>query len=184
MKKIGKQIEYSRPKKDALKVEILPALSKTKMNMLLLWGSAWTFCGLVVFISLFTYGFNKDELLMVSVFLIFWTYFEVKIIHAIRWNKGGKEVIELKNEEFIYHKMIKGRGFPVKTKTSTMRPFRYAQDTEKGFWSEINKSSWMVGGEVIEYAIEEKIKRLGMKIPKKDANQLIVLLNKTAKFNA
>jgi hypothetical protein len=65
-----------------------------------------------------------------------------------------------------------------------MRPFRYAEDTQKGFWSEINKSSWMVGGEVIEYAIDEKIKRLGMKLPKKDANQLITLLNKTIVFNA
>ena len=65
-----------------------------------------------------------------------------------------------------------------------MRPFRYAEDTEKGFWSEINKSSWMVGGEVIEYAIDEKIKRLGMKITKKDAHQLIQLLNKTFGFNA
>ena len=71
MKKIGEQIEYIRPKKDEIKVEISPSLSKVKMNMLLLWGAAWTFCGLVIIVSLFTYGFNKDELLMVSVFLIF-----------------------------------------------------------------------------------------------------------------
>tara|TARA_B100001769_G_C22094358_1_gene590312 strand:+ start:675 stop:1229 length:555 start_codon:yes stop_codon:yes gene_type:complete len=184
MKKIGDQIEFNRPKKDELQVEIIPSLSKAKMNMLVLWGLAWSFCGLVIIISLFTYGFNKDELVMVSVFLIFWTYFEVKIIHAIRWNRGGKEILELKNGEFVYHKMINGRGFPIKTQTSNMRPFRYAEDTQKGFWSEINKSSWMVGGEVIEYAIDEKIKRLGMKIPKKDANQLITLLNKTIGFNA
>ena len=94
------------------------------------------------------------------------------------------EVLELKNGEFTYQKVINGRGLPIKTKISQMRPFRYAEDTEKGFWSEINKSSWMVGGEVIEYAIDEKIKRLGMKIPKKDANQLITLLNKTSGFNA
>ncbi len=184
MKKIGEQIEYIRPKKDEIKVEISPSLSKVKMNMLLLWGAAWTFCGLVIIVSLFTYGFNKDELLMVSVFLIFWAYFEVKIVHAIRWNKGGKEILELKNSEFTYHKVINGRGLPIKTQISQMRPFRYAEDTEKGFWNDINKSSWMVGGEVIEYAIDEKIKRLGMKIPKKDANQLITLLNKTFGFNA
>ena len=184
MKKIGEQIEYIRPKKDEIKVEISPSLSKVKMNMLLLWGAAWTFCGLVIIVSLFTYGFNKDELLMVSVFLIFWAYFEVKIVHAIRWNKGGKEILELKNGEFTYHKVINGRGIPKATQISQMRPFRYAEDTEKGFWNDINKSSWMVGGEVIEYAIDEKIKRLGMKIPKKDANQLITLLNKTFGFNA
>jgi len=184
MKKIGGQIEYIRPKKDQIKIEISPDLSKIKMNMLTLWGAGWTFSGLVIIISLFTYGFNKDELVMVGIFLIFWVYFEVKIVHAIRWNRAGKEIIEVKNGEFIYLKEINGRGLPIKTKISQMRPFRYAEDTEKGFWSEINKSSWMVGGEVIEYAIDEKIKRLGMKIPKKDANQLITLLNKTSGFNA
>tara|TARA_Y100000589_G_scaffold122710_1_gene117090 strand:- start:56 stop:610 length:555 start_codon:yes stop_codon:yes gene_type:complete len=184
MKKIGKQIEYNRPKKDEIKVEISPSLSKVKMNMLSLWGGAWTFCGLAIIVSIFTYGFNKDEIVMVSIFMIFWTYFEVKIIYAIRWNKRGKEILELKKGEFIYYKLINGRGFPIKTKISNMRPFRYAEDTDKGFWSEINKSSWMVGGEVIEYAIDEKIKRLGMKIPKKEAVQLISLLNKTFGFNA
>ena len=38
MKKIGGQIEYIRPKKDEIKVEISPSLSKSKMNMLALWG--------------------------------------------------------------------------------------------------------------------------------------------------
>ncbi len=184
MKKIGDKIEYNRPKKDEIKVEIHPFLTKAKMSLLILWGGAWTFCGIIIITSLFTYGFNKDELIMVGIFLIFWAYFEIKIVHAIRWNRGGKEVLELKNGEFIYYKMIKGRGFPIKTQISKMRPFRYAEDTEKGFWSEINKSSWMVGGEVIEYAIDEKIKRLGMKITKKDAHQLIQLLNKTFGFNA
>jgi len=184
MKKIGGQIEYIRPKKDEIRVEISPFLPKSKMTMLVLWGLAWTLCGLVIFVSLFTYGFNKDELLMVSVFLIFWAYFEVKIVHAIRWNKGGKEILELKNDEFTYYKMINGRGFPVKYSILKMRPFRYAEDSEKGFWNEINKSSWMVGGEVIEYAADEKIKRLGMKVPKKDAIQLITLLNKSFGFNA
>ena len=80
--------------------------------------------------------------------------------------------------------MINGRGIPIKSSVSKMRPFRYAEDTEKGFWSEINKSPWMVGGEVIEYAVEEKIKRLGMKIPRKEAQQLILLLNKAFGFHA
>ena len=80
--------------------------------MLLLWGGAWSLCGLIIIVSLFTYGFNSDEYIMVGVFLIFWGYFEAKVIHAIQWNKGGKELLEVKNGEFIYHKMIKERGFP------------------------------------------------------------------------
>ena len=65
-----------------------------------------------------------------------------------------------------------------------MKPFIYAEDTEKGLWSDINKSTWMVGGEVVEYGFEDSIKRLGMKLPKKDAQQLITLLNKTSGLHA
>ena len=184
MKKIGEYISYDKGGKNELKVEITPVLPKQKLNILLLWGAAWTLCGLIIIVSLFTYGFNKDEYIMVGVFLIFWGYFEFKVLHAITWNKTGKEILELKEGEFIYHKMINDRGFPNVMEVSKLQPFRYAEDTEKGLWSDINKSSWMVGGEVIEYGFEDSIKRLGMKVPKKDALQLITLLNKTAGFNA
>lgn len=184
MKKIGDQIAYNKTGKDELSVEIVPKLPKAKMSMLLLWGAAWSLCGLIIITSLFTYGFKKEEYLMVSIFLIFWGYFEIKVMHAIRWNKSGKELLTLKEGEFTYHKTINGRGFPTIMEMAKMKPFRYAEDTERGLWSDINKSSWMVGGEVVEYAFEDAIKRLGMKVPKKDAQQLITLLNKTAGFNA
>lgn len=184
MKKIGEHISYDNARKNELKVEIIPVLTNQKSNILLLWGAAWSLCGLIIIISLFTYGFNKDEYIMVGVFLLFWGYFEFKVLHALRWNKTGKELLELKEGEFIYNKTLNGRGFPRVMEISKLRPFVYAEDTEKGFWSDINKSSWMVGGEVVEYGFEDSIKRLGMKIPKKDAIRLITLLNKTAGFNA
>ena len=181
MKSIGKQIKYDKPNKEDLIVEITPDLPKVKLTALLMWGGAWSVCGLIIITSLFTYGFKKEEYLMVGIFLIFWTYFEIKVIYAIRWNKFGKEEIKIKEGEFTYLKSVNGRGFPSVMDKNKLSPFIYAEDTERGLWSDINKSSWFVGGEVVQYELEGAVKRLGMKLSKKDANQLITLLNKSIK---
>ena len=180
MKKIGHQITYEKQGKSALKVEIRPVISQVKKNMLLLWGAAWTLCGLIIGGSLVFNDFKKEEYLGITVFLIFWIYFEIKVVHAIRWNRNGREVLHVKETEFSYLKSIGERGFPVVTDIKKLSPFKYAQGTESGLWNDINKSSWFVGGEVIEYHVEGAVKRIGMKLSKKDAQLLVNLLNKTA----
>ena len=180
MKKIGQQIQYEKTGKNQLSVEIKPVLSKFKRNTLFLWGVSWTLCGLIIFSALFFSDFKKEEYLGVGIFLIFWIYFEFKVVHAIRWNAFGKEVLNLKDGEFSYLKSISERGFPQVVEVSKLSAFRFATDSESGLWSDINKSSWFVGGEVVEYQSDGSLKRIGMKLSKKDALLLVNLLNKTA----
>ena len=70
MKKIGHQITYEKQGKSALKVEIRPVISQVKKNMLLLWGAAWTLCGIIIGGSLVFNDFKKEEYLGITVFLI------------------------------------------------------------------------------------------------------------------
>ena len=184
MKSIGAQIKYEKIGNDEVTVEIIPYLIPSKKTILNLWVGAWSFCGLIILISLFTYGFKEDEYIMVGIFLIFWGYFEVKVVSAVVWNRTGREVVTIKNSEFSYLKEMNGRGLPKITPLKNMSDFKYADDVETGIWSDINKSSWMIGGEVIEYNADDGVRRLGMKLPKKDAKQLVQLLNKTARINA
>ena len=83
---------------------------------------------------------------------------------------------------FSYVKQLSNRGIPLEIKIEKMKPFGLIADTESGFWNEINNSDFIVGGEVIEYMSDESIKRLGMKLNKKDGGQLVTLLNKTAQL--
>lgn len=180
MKRIGNQITYEKLGKDHLSLEIIPVLPKSKKNMLLLWAAAWTMSGIIILGALFFSEFKKEEYLGVGIFFLFWIYFEFKAVHAIRWNNSGKEVLNIKDGEFSYVKSISERGFPDVIELSKLSPFKYATDSESGIWNDINKSSWFVGGEVIEYQANGSLKRIGMKLSKKDANQLVILLNKTA----
>lgn len=182
MKKIGSQIEINQKSKEETEVFIYPFLEKQKLQLLTLWTLAFTVCGLFIIASLFIYDFKNDkEIIMIVIFLIFWGYFEYKVVYALQWNKKGKEVLSFKDGVFSYMKQISQRGLPNQTPISKIDGFRYAEDSEGGIWNDINNSSFMVSGEVVEYQADGSVKRLGMKLDKKEAVKLADFLNKQLK---
>lgn len=138
-------------------------------------------CGLFIISSLFFNDFKSEELLMIGIFLVFWSYFEFKVLFAYRWMTSGKEVIEIKEGNFYYMKQISQRGIPTCVPLSEISSFTYTEEALKGFWGEINKSIFMVGGEVIEYKSGESVKRLGMKLDQKDAVKVIEFIKRQIK---
>lgn len=181
MKKIGSRIEINQDK-EITELFIYPFIEKQKLQLLTLWILAFTACGAFIFGSLFFYDFKNDkEIIMIVIFLIFWGYFEYKVVYALQWNKKGKEVLTFKEGVFSYMKQISKRGLPAQVSIDSIEGFKYAEDSEGGIWNDINNSSFMVGGEVVEYKAGESIKRLGMKLTKKDADKLSDFLNKQLK---
>ena len=176
MQKIGEQIKIEKEGKD-LTIEIYPILSKKEKLTLTFWLSAWTFCGLAVVWQLF-YPYSSNQKIILVVYLGLWAYFEFKVLHAFRWQKSGKEVIELKNNKLIYTALIGKRGLPVEYEITDIKGFKYLESTETGFFNDIAKSTWLVGGEVIEFQVKDSLKRIGMKLNKKDASALVALLQK------
>jgi hypothetical protein len=179
MQKIGEQIEVEK-NKDSLKVEIFPKPTSKDKMILNMWIVGWTLCGVAVLIQLLFYreDFEGNQIAFLLIYLSFWAYLEFKTLYALNWNRKGKEVIEIDQDKFSYSKILRKRGLPYESDKSTMSQFRYEESTEKGIWNDINRATWMVGGEVIQYKSGEKIRRLGMKLAKKDAVKLSELLNK------
>lgn len=179
MQKIGSNIQVEK-NKDRLRVEVYPVIDSKAKLWFNLWMLAWSFCGLAVVAQLFFYGkeFEKNQVVFLLIYLVFWAYLEVKMLYAYTWNLKGKEVISFENGVFSYTKQMGKRGLPESVNTIEIEGFRYASSTEKGIWNDINRSPWMVGGEVIEYKLGDKVRRLGMKLPKKDAVKLTEVLNK------
>lgn len=175
--KIGGQIEYTKTANELL-VAINPAISPKDKMMLNIWLALWTFCGLAVVFQVIQTSYTKEERLFMLIYLVFWIYLELRVLHAFRWNRKGQERIEIKNGEFTYTKLIGKRGLPFSCATADLSEFHYEKSTEKGLWNDINRSFWMVGGEVVQYKFKDKIRRLGMKLPQKDAQKLAELLNK------
>jgi len=179
MQKIGNQIQFSKSKDD-IEVEIFPAPKSKDKLTLIIWIIGWTLCGAAVVVQLLLYGeeFTREQTTYLLIYLSLWTFFEFKVLNAFRWVKTGKELIEIKDGTFTYTKMFGKRGMPAVHDCSAVSKFEYQESTEAGILNDINRSIWIVGGEVIQYQTERKVRRLGMKLPKKDALKLEELLNK------
>lgn len=184
MGKIGKQIIVEKLGKNSLEVKIQPTLPTGKHNMLKAWAVAWTVCGAIIIASLFWNNYKKEEYIMVTIFLLFWVYFEYKVLAALQWYAKGVELIRVQDDSFTYIKQINGRGFPLEDAVSNLKSFKYINPNQNGILGDINNSSWMLGGEVIEYEADGNVRRFGMKLPESDAKQLVNLLNKTITRNA
>ena len=180
MQNIGDRIEVNQGKSELL-VKIFPKISPRDKLILNIWLVAWTLCGVAVISQLLVGGYSDQEQLFMLIYLVFWVYLELKVLHAYRWNKWGKEIIQLREGKMEYTKEIGKRGLPVIFNVDQSIRFRYVSEVEKGIWNEINKSPWMVGGEVVEFAVEGRVRRLGMKLDAKEGERLANLLNKYVK---
>ena len=177
MQKIGAQIQLDKSKEELI-VEIHPNISDKNKLILNAWLLLWTACGLAVVSQLFVDSYAFEEKVFILIYLAFWAYLEFKVLYAFRWNRKGIERIELKDGKFAYTKLIGKRGLPFECEWNDLSLFHYESSTETGLWNDINKAAWMVGGEVIEYKFKHKIRRLGMKLNKKDALKLVDQLNR------
>lgn len=176
MQKIGQQISIHKNGNES-KVEIQPLYSSKDKTGLIMWLVAWTFCGLAVLSQLF-FDYAKAEKVMMLIYLVFWLYFELKVLYAFRWQKAGKEVIEIKNGSLFYTQLIGQRGLPVEYKLTEIKYFKFMESAKKGFFNDLNQSIWMVAGETVEFEVNGSLKRLGLKLSESDAKKLADWLNK------
>lgn len=178
-KSIGNRINYSK-EGETFNIEIYPEQDKNKLVMLKLWVLAWSICGIVVITQLFA-DYSGSEKTILIIYLALWGYFLIKTSAALRWNIKGKEVIRINNESLTYTQLTGKRGIPKTYSTSDIKNLKYVEDSKSGFLNSINQSFWMIGGEVIQYEVNDSVKRFGFKLNKNDSIQLIKIINKFIK---
>ncbi len=179
VQKIGKQIYLEKDNRRLL-VEIFPNPSSKSKMWLNLWLVGWSCCGLVVLFQLVLYAseFEKEQIVFLLIYLSLWAYLEFKIFYSLLWNRNGKELIKVEGGSFSYTKLFGERGLPFEVDNAALSTFKYEKSTERGILNDINKSAWMVGGEVIEYTAGDKLRRLGMKLSENDAVKLSGILSR------
>ncbi len=82
-------IEFRIQKKEELTIVISGKVEKWQETLLTIWWIAWTFCGGYVLYSILG-DYNRDEKLVMFIYLIFWLYFEVKLSMLLLGENGGR----------------------------------------------------------------------------------------------
>ena len=108
MKWIGNRISIVE-NKDTTTLVIYPEQSTWKSILLYSWFSMWTTIGVLVTLQFFE-NYTREEKLILFVFMVFWTYFFVRIGRSVLWQAKGKELMKLNDQAFVLKKSLFGYG--------------------------------------------------------------------------
>jgi hypothetical protein len=179
LRHIGERITHKQHD-DCYTIVISPTIEKWQLNSLLVWVIAWTFCGIAFgYYTLFEASSMK-MLFIFSVILVFWLYFEIRVVRAFLWRKYGLEVIRIDQQYLSIKDSIFQHGNPKNFDLEKVS----AEDIEdiyinpKSYSKVMNDSFWQVGQGTIALKYDEKEIFFGTQLENKDSAKLARLIRK------
>ena len=171
MKQLSEKLYFEENKEFAV-FKILAKIPRWQETMLLVWVVGWTLCGLVVLYESFGV-YTKDEKLIMLVYLVFWVYFEFKIIKSFLWKKWGNELIKIDDEGIKYKRDYNGYGSAkiyFKENISKIAPIDLK---DKSLAKTYFDTFWTIGHETLEFTYLSKSILIGMGIQDESRDMLL-----------
>ncbi len=174
MRMISNRISVDDSKK--LSIVILGKVERWKESLLLYWLLAWSFCG-----SVFAYQFFGDSPFQYSIpmliMLLFFLYFEIKMIKVFFYRRNGYEHIKFVEEELIIQNKFFRKGKGNHYKTNEIESFYQAEHSSRNFFSFMEDSFWVIGGQRIYFSYRNKKVILGIQLNEVEVKRMLSLLN-------
>ncbi len=181
MKNLGEKISILE-KDNVVSVVIYSTDKKWKTNLMFIWLFLWTICGVVVFANYFNLT-DKNQKMIVIIYMAFWAYFEFKIAKAFMFRKFGKEKIWIKKGVLYYQRQITSRSKINEYDVELINDFRILQPDRGNFFVQMQESFWVIGGEKLCFNYGKKQIVMGIQIADEHAKKLFKLLNKYISIN-
>jgi membrane protein YdbS with pleckstrin-like domain len=159
-----------------ISVVILGKMERWKESFLLFWLLAWTFSG-TVFIYYYLFPSPYQYSLIMLIFLLFWLYFELKIGKVFLWRRSGFEYIVIENGSLSIKNNLYGYGKVQDYDVQDIQMIEKINVSKKNFFTFMDQSFWVIGGEQVFFKYNGKHIIFGMQISEKEQNSLIQILN-------
>lgn len=177
---IGERITVSKQDKET----IIKILGKTEgwMNHALLgWLILWTFTGLYVVYYVFSGKLTSDQLFFFITYIVFWFYFEIKVLYSWLYKTYGFELIKITPNEWYIKKSVFSYGKVQRYTRENIKDIRKVKADQKSINAALNKSFWIVGNEQIVFDYIGKSVGIGVHLNAKDQGELLMQIRKTMK---
>lgn len=179
LRHIGERITHKQ-QDNCYTIVISPTIEKWQMNSLLVWVIAWTFCGIAfLYYTLFETQ-SPQQLMIFSVILVFWLYFEIRVVRAFLWRKYGLEVIRV-DEQFLSIKdSVFQHGKPKNFEVNKLNVDEIVDIhiDPKSYGKVMNDSFWQIGQGTIAMKFDGKEHFFGTQLENKDSAKLARLIKK------
>lgn len=179
LRHIGERITHKQHD-DCYTIVISPTIERWQMNSLLIWVIAWTFCGFAFAYYILFEVSTLKMLMILSVLLVFWLYFEIRVVRSFLWRKYGLEIIRIDNQYLSIKDSIFKHGKPKNYEIEKISP----EDIEdiyidpKSYGKVMNDSFWQVGQGTLVLNFEDRQYYFGTQLENKDSAKLAKLIRK------
>ena len=161
---------------ERVSIIILGKIERWKESFLLFWLLAWSFSG-AVFIYYFLADTPYQYTLPMFILLAFWAYFEIKITRVFLWRRLGFEHLEFNDDLFSIKNNLKGYGKKQKFDIREIPEFMKIVQSNKNFFTFMDQSFWVLGGEQVYFKYFNKDVIFGKQIDEKEEKALLLVLN-------
>jgi hypothetical protein len=146
------------------------------------WFFMWLTIGVVMIWGYNTFPFKadmKDQLsIMFLIFMLFWTYYFIRVGRMFFWLLYGSENIKLDKISLTIKTSIKGYGKAKQFYIENIEKVRVSIPKENSFQAAWENSPWIRGGERLEFDYLGKTIRFGRKLNEQESKLMFQLLTK------
>jgi hypothetical protein len=157
---------------EELEIIISGKIPQNQFIVLSVWLVLWTIAGLYVLSQLFAAQPNEIRI-FIFVWLIFWVYFEYKVVTAWLWRKYGREIFRIQKDNAELRFELLNGGKSNEFRSSEIEKISNLEPQKGLFIKNYFSSYWVVGGESISIEYQGKLYLFGRQISQQDADLLI-----------
>lgn len=179
IKFISERISF-RKSPDETTIIITGKIDRSKESLLLAWILAWSFCGILILVSLFG-DFPREQKLYFIIFLSFWAYFEYKVINVFRYRKWGKEYLRIADGKLSIKRSISKIAKANEYFIENIKNLSIIEKNNKNFFQQLEQSFWTIGDEAVSFECLGKYIKFGIQLDKNEANKLFKLIKEELK---
>lgn len=179
LRHIGERVTHKQ-QDNCYTIVISPKIEKWQLNSLLVWVIAWTFCGIAFLYYTLFESTSPQQLMIFSVILVFWLYFEIRVVRAYFWRKYGLEVIRIDQEFLSVKDSVFQHGKPTNFEIAKIdvEEIKDIFIDPKSYGKVMNDSFWQIGQGTIALKYDGKDHFFGTQLENKDSDKVAKLIRK------
>ncbi|MBP8823567.1 MAG: hypothetical protein KBH07_07990 [Flavobacteriales bacterium] len=171
MEFISDRVSIERPADGGMSVVIGNRLPNGQLYMLIGWLVAWLLCGAAFLHELVT-GTDPELRVPLVVMLVFWAYFQARILRVVLWRTKGFELWRLKEGELTVKDSLFGFGKANRYFVANIQRFG-PLNIDKDSWKwQLSASFWTRGAEQLGFEYQGRKVAFGRGLTDAEARAL------------
>ena len=162
---------------EVISIEISPRIPTWQLAVLGAWLLLWTFCGIG-----FLYESGNTEVDVERYFyygcLVFWAFFMFRVSRVFFWRLKGMEMINISPGVLTIRNKIGRFGATQKFNLQHFKKLGIEKYDQTNFMQFMDKSFWIMGGDVLEFSYMGKKYAFGKQLNEKETKILLQLVEK------